>query len=79
MPKPPVCREPQTILGQSGRKYLRPTTASRKPSLSSDSDPRIYETTVKEFIADDKGDFETELNRVKLDWQKRRKDRPDAI
>ena len=68
MPKPPVCRlasNPWPVWP----KILKTDYGQQEAIAVFGSDPRIYETTVKEFIKDNKGDLK-QVKIVKLNWQK---------
>ena len=46
-----------TTRGRSGQKSAKQTMARKKPSQSFGHDPRVYQTTVKEFIKDKEGNL----------------------
>lgn len=68
MPKPPVCRLASNPWPE-WPKILKTDYGQQEAIAVFGSDPRIYETTVKEFIKDSKGDLK-QVKIVKLNWQK---------
>lgn len=68
MPKPPVCRLASNPWPE-WPKILKTDYGQQEAIAVFGSDPRIYETTVKEFIKDNKGDLK-QVKIVKLNWQK---------
>ena len=58
MPKPPVCRLASNPWPE-WPKILKTDYGQQEAIAVFGSDPRIYETTVKEFIKDNKGDLKT--------------------
>ena len=68
MPKPPVCRLASNPWPE-WPKILKTDYGQQEAIAVFGSDPRIYETTVKEFIKDNKGDLK-QVKIVKLYWQK---------
>lgn len=68
MPKPSVCRLASNPWPE-WPKILKTDYGQQEAIAVFGSDPRIYETTVKEFIKDNKGDLK-QVKIVKLNWQK---------
>ena len=68
MPKPPVCRAANNPWPE-WPKILKTDYGQQEAIAVFGQDPRIYETTVKEFIADEKGVLK-KVKCVKLDWKK---------
>ena len=68
MPKPPVCRLASNPWPE-WPKILKTDYGQQEAIAVFGSDPRIYETTVKEFIKDNKGDLK-QVKIVKLNWKK---------
>ena len=68
MPKPPVCRLASNPWPE-WPKILKTDYGQQEAIAVFGGDPRIYETTVKEFIKDNKGDLK-QVKIVKLNWQK---------
>lgn len=68
MPKPPAERA-ETNPWPEWPKVLKTDYGQQEAIAVFGSDPRIYETTVKEFIADDKGNVK-QVKCVKLAWTK---------
>ena len=68
MPKPPVKRSESNPWPEWPR-VLKTDYGQQEAIAVFGNDPRIYETTVKEFIADEKGVLK-QVKAVKLKWQK---------
>lgn len=68
MPKPPVERT-ESNPWPEWPKVLKTDYGQQEAIAVYGSDPRIYETTVKEFIADEKGNLK-KVKGVKLNWSK---------
>lgn len=68
MPKPPAERSENNPWPE-WPKVLKTDYGQQEAIAVFGSDPRIYETTVKEFIADDKGNLK-QVKGVKLSWTK---------
>lgn len=68
MPKPPAARA-ETNPWPEWPKVLKTDYGQQEAIAVFGSDPRIYETTVKEFIPDDKGNVK-QVKCVKLAWTK---------
>ena len=63
------CNVPIPIRGRSGRRSARPIMDSRKPLQCSGMIPRVYQTTVKEFVKDKSGNV-CKAVLVKLETEK---------
>lgn len=68
MPKPPVCRA-ATNPWPEWPKVLKTDYGQEEAIAMFGNDPRIYETTVKEFIKDKKGNLK-KVKLVSLAWEK---------
>ena len=68
MPKPPVTRAADNPWPE-WPKVLKTDYGQQEAIAVFGQDPRIYETTVKEFIADEKGILK-KVKCVKLDWKR---------
>ena len=68
MPKPPACRQ-ESNPWPEWPKVLKTDYGQQEAIAVFGDDPRIYETTVKEFIKDAKGNLK-QVKIVKLSWTK---------
>ena len=68
MPKPPACRQENNPWPE-WPKVLKTDYGQQEAIAVFGDDPRIYETTVKEFIKDAKGNLK-QVKIVKLSWTK---------